>query len=135
MSIENVQSKIDKLVLTIFEAVVPKAVIPIEEGTETNTKDVIKTESGSNPDVVVNRDKILAAYNDALSEIDALEGIDDSEEEQIHKINLIQEQFQLKKTTVLELEKNVNEKYDILTQELITHTDKEIKSLERGDEI
>ena len=77
--------------------------------------------------------KILASYQAAVDEIDLLEGIDESHEEQLEKMKTLDAEYLMMKSKVLLLEKKLRKVESYMTNKIDDIT--LVAQLECGDEL
>jgi hypothetical protein len=107
--IEDVQDKVDKLVLTVFEAVLGhKALILKSDDNDNPNKDLIDHHSKC----------IIQAYKDTLNSIDNLPGINKTRLQQEQELLSLSQQYINIKNDVTILENNVNSLHNNINNEL-----------------
>ena len=116
-TIEDFQDKIDKLVLTVFEAVIGHKSLILKQSNDNNNDNNITIDV--NKDLVNHHSKcIVEAYKETLKSIDNLPGINKTVHEQEQELALLSQQYTNTKNNVIQLEKDLKQMHTNINNEL-----------------
>jgi len=123
-TIEDVQDKVDKLVLTVFEAVIGHKALVLKQNNDNDNS------HNHNNDLIEHHSKcIIEAYKEALNSIDNLPGIDKTPNQQEQELSLLSQQYTNTKNNVIQLENDLKQLHANINNELNELLDDEYISL------
>ena len=127
-TIEIVQDKVDKLVLTVFEAVIGHKSLIIKQNNDNDNDN--NTIIDVNKDLVDHHSKcIIEAYKESLNSIDNLPGINKTPNQQEEELALLSQQYSHSKNNVIQLENELKQLHANINNELNELLDDDYLSL------
>lgn len=127
-TIEIVQDKVDKLVLTVFEAVIGHKSLIIKQNNNNDNDN--STIIDVNKDLVDHHSKcIIEAYKESLNSIDNLPGINKTPNQQEEELALLSQQYSHSKNNVIQLENELKQLHANINNELNELLDDDYLSL------